>query len=51
MHKLHGVMISKSPEKSWRAYLAKRPALYSLDPKGPKAKVRYRPDAFKTVTA
>ena len=51
MHKLHGVMIRESPEKSWRAYLAKRPALYALDPKGPKAKVRYRPDAFKTVTA
>lgn len=46
MHKLHGVKISTRPEKTWRAYIAKRPALYSLDPKGPNAKVRYKPEAF-----
>lgn len=49
MHKLHGVKISTRPEKTWRAYLAKRPALYSLDPKGPHAKVRYKPEAFKVA--
>lgn len=43
--------LSNIKEKSWRAYLANRPALYSLDPKGPNAKVRYKPTAFQPVPA
>ncbi|WP_417728157.1 NYN domain-containing protein [Roseovarius sp.] len=50
MFKDHGVKISTSPDKNWRGYLAKRPALNTLDPKGPNAKVRYIPDAFKVAT-
>ncbi|WP_245770704.1 NYN domain-containing protein [Roseovarius azorensis] len=50
MFRIHGVKISAKPEKTWRGYLAKRPALYTLDPKGPNAKVRYKPEAFKTAT-
>lgn len=46
MHKNHGVRISTLPEKTWRGYLLKRPALYEVDPKGPEAKVRFRPAAF-----
>lgn len=46
MHRVHGMRISERAEKTWRAYLAKRPALYDLDPKGPHAKVRYRPGGF-----
>lgn len=50
MSKDHGVKISTLPDKKWRTYLAKRPDLYSLDPKGPNAKVRYKPAAFKIAT-
>lgn len=46
MHSSHGTLISASPERSWRAYLASRPQLYDLDPKGPEAMVRFRPGAF-----
>ncbi|WP_297778874.1 NYN domain-containing protein [uncultured Roseovarius sp.] len=51
MFKDHGVKISKRSEKNWRGYLAKRPDLYTLDPKGPNAKVRYRPEAFRNAPA
>lgn len=43
---MRGVMISTFPEKSWRAYLLGRPALYDLDPRGPDAKVRFKPAGF-----
>ncbi|MCB2133328.1 MAG: NYN domain-containing protein, partial [Rhodobacteraceae bacterium] len=46
MSKAHGTRISLQPERSWRAYLAARPALYDLDPRGPEAKVRFRPAGF-----
>lgn len=46
MHAMHEVRISTLPEKSWREYLDKRPALYDLDPKGPEANVRCRPEGF-----
>lgn len=46
----HGIKISTLPQKNWHSYLAKRPDLYSLDPKGPNAKVRYKPAAFKIAT-
>jgi uncharacterized protein (TIGR00288 family) len=46
MHSQHGVRISTQPERSWRAYLAARPALYDLDPRGPDAMVRFRPEGF-----
>ncbi len=42
MHKLHGTLISKQPEKTWRAYLVARPKLFDLDPRGPDARVRLR---------
>lgn len=42
----HGVLISKTPDKSWRAYLTNRPALYDVDPRGPEAMVRYRMNGF-----
>lgn len=46
MSKAHGTRISLQPERTWRAYLAARPALYDLDPRGPEAKVRFRPAGF-----
>ncbi|MGJ8547250.1 MAG: NYN domain-containing protein [Sulfitobacter sp.] len=46
MHKQHGTQISSYPERSWRAYLAARPLLYDLDPRGPEAMVRFRPQGF-----
>lgn len=46
MNKKHGVQTAKLPEKNWRAYLGARPALYDLDPRGPTACVRFRPEGF-----
>ncbi len=46
MHKAHGTKISTYPEKTWRSYLSARPKLYDLEPRGPEAKVRFRPDGF-----
>lgn len=46
MHTEHGVQISTYPERTWRAYLVARPALYDLDPRGPEAMVRFRHDGF-----
>lgn len=43
MHARHGARISTFPERTWRAYLAARPELYTLDPRGPEARVRLRP--------
>jgi hypothetical protein len=45
-----GVRISTLPEKTWRAYLNKRSRLYDLDPKGPEAKVRIKPEGFADAT-
>lgn len=45
----HDIRISTLPEGTWRNYLAKRPALYDLDPRGPEAKVRYLPKGFSNV--
>lgn len=42
MHARHGTRISSFPERSWRAYLAARPEIYTLDPRGPEARVRLR---------
>ncbi|MFG6621379.1 NYN domain-containing protein [Sulfitobacter sp. 1A05707] len=49
MHRHHGVRISTYPERSWRAYLSARPILYELDPRGPEAMVRFRPEGFAHV--
>lgn len=49
MWKTHKFKISEQPEGNWCAYLEKRPALYSIDPKGPNAKVRSKPEAFKVA--
>ncbi|WP_353474299.1 NYN domain-containing protein [Salipiger sp. H15] len=46
MYQAHGVKISKYQERSWRAYLAARPSLYELEPRGPNAMVRFRPEGF-----
>ena len=46
MHVAHGIKISTLPEKTWRSYLTARPALYDLDPRGPEAMVRFRPEGF-----
>ncbi|KIC37236.1 NYN domain-containing protein [Leisingera sp. ANG-M7] len=46
MHSKHRVRISTYPERSWRAYLGARPLLYELDPRGPEAMVRFRPEGF-----
>lgn len=35
MFKEHSIRISELPERNWRSYLSKRPALFSLDPRGP----------------
>ncbi|MDK3017305.1 NYN domain-containing protein [Pseudodonghicola flavimaris] len=46
MHTAHGVRISTLPEKTWRSYLTARKTLYDLDPRGPGAMVRFRPEGF-----
>jgi len=51
MYKLFNTRISAMPEKTWRGYLASRPDLFDLDPKGPNAKVRYIPAGFATERA
>lgn len=47
MRDQNGIQISNYPERKWRPYLANRPKLYDLDPKGPDAKVRFKPDGFQ----
>jgi hypothetical protein len=49
MHVQHGIRISTFPEKTWRSYLQARPALFDLDPRGPEAMVRFRPEGFAQV--
>lgn len=39
--RVDGFRISTTPDKTWRAYLLNRPALYACDPKGPNARVRW----------
>ncbi|MBF9035180.1 NYN domain-containing protein [Rhodobacterales bacterium HKCCE2091] len=46
MNARHGVKISKLQDRTWRTYLSKRPHLYDLDPKGPEARVRFKPEGF-----
>lgn len=48
MHARHGIRISTHPEKTWRNYFLGRPSLFDLDPKGPEAKVRFKPSGFTT---
>lgn len=49
MHVQHGIRISAFPDKTWRSYLLARPALFDLDPRGPEAMVRFRPEGFTQV--
>tara|TARA_R110002051_G_scaffold36609_8_gene79348 strand:- start:2360 stop:3049 length:690 start_codon:yes stop_codon:yes gene_type:complete len=51
MSMAHGTRISAYPERSWRSYLTKRPALFDVDPRGPDAMVRYRTAGFATAPA
>lgn len=46
MHLVHDIRPGSLPGKTWRAYLQSKPALYALDPRGPQAHVRFRPDGF-----
>lgn len=46
MHVQHNIRISTLPEKTWRNYLQARPALFDLDPRGPEAMARFRPEGF-----
>jgi hypothetical protein len=46
LHAQHGIRSSTYPERSGRAYLVARPSLYDLDPRGPEAMVRFRPEGF-----
>ncbi|MEZ5887886.1 MAG: NYN domain-containing protein [Paracoccaceae bacterium] len=46
MHSQHRTRISTHPEKTWRAYLKARGHLFDVDPKGPDARVRFRPAGF-----
>ncbi|MGR3792852.1 NYN domain-containing protein [Vannielia sp. SX4] len=47
MKQEHDFKISGHVNKTWRAYLAARQTLYDLDPRGPEAMVRFRPEGFK----
>ena len=49
MHSQHRVCISDHPERKWRTYLAARPALFEMDPRGPEARVRFRPEGFASA--
>ena len=49
MHVAHGLKISTLPEKNWRNYLTARPTLFDVDPRGPDAMVRFRPEGFATA--
>ena len=46
MRAAHRTRISTFAERTWRAYLAARPLLYELDPRGPEARVRFLRDGF-----
>lgn len=47
MHAEFGTRISTYPERNWRAYLSARDTLYELDPRGAKAKVRFKQSGFQ----
>ncbi|MGL5011896.1 MAG: NYN domain-containing protein [Paracoccaceae bacterium] len=51
MTRRHATKIGASPEGTWRAYLQARPGLYDLDPRGPEARVRFRPSGFTQFPA
>jgi hypothetical protein len=46
MRAKHDVRISQRPEKTWRGNFSARRSLYDLDPKGPEARVRFKPAGF-----
>ncbi|MEO8245222.1 MAG: NYN domain-containing protein [bacterium] len=43
MHSAHKVQISQTPQRNWRNFLATHPDHFTLDPKGPDARVRLKP--------
>lgn len=49
MHARHGTRITVHGAPTWRAYLTARANLYDLDPRGPEAKVRFRPAGFTSA--
>lgn len=46
MHRQHGVRSCTLSGGSWRAYLDARLSLFDVDPRGPAALVRFRPEGF-----
>jgi hypothetical protein len=46
----HDIRISTLPERTWRAYLSARDALFDIDPRGPDAHVRFRKAGFARQT-
>lgn len=46
MHRQYSIKISEHKERTWRGYLSARPNLYDLDPAGPDAHVRFKPEGF-----
>ncbi len=51
MQQKHHLTVNALPEGNWRNYLAARPELYDLDPRGPQAKVRFKREGFGQTTA
>lgn len=49
MRTQYNIKTDSFPEKNWRAYLAARPLLFDLDPRGPKAMVRIRKETIAKV--
>jgi hypothetical protein len=50
MRAKHDIRISTLPERTWRAYLSARDALFDIDPRGPDAHVRFRKAGFARQT-
>lgn len=42
VHKVSDIRIGATPDRTWRAFLTRRPNLFTCDPKGPDARVRLK---------
>lgn len=47
MHTKHGTLSSDLAGSNWHSYLAKRPALYAVGPRGRDTMVKFRPIGFR----
>jgi hypothetical protein len=45
----HEITITSLGAANWRAYFSVRTHLFDLDPKGPNAKIRFRPKGFRSI--